>query len=463
MGLTTRAIKALFGSLSDDSAAREIVAAINSHDRRAVRRAATCGLPMLTNRVGNLGSGSYSVVGTDTSMTSKLAHRCPSGISCIRLIYPNWNLNSGLIETDSGNAITIKSSIEYPSGTKLRVFFGGKDSVTISPGGQVISDPLFVNIPANTRFWTNCYVSVADNTMKWYCNYTTINSDAEASNIQLSGGDGTDQTAPGTVTLPDFSSSHFCYGPAAIAGSTTGIGPDPVCVGSIGDSIMAGAGRTTGAVGNVGSWFERGMGGNAPTVARIGLGQSTSKMSDAVTTLSGARNRFALLSACDYIVCGWGINDLGTGGTLAPLQANALIVWKYFADQGIRVLQTTLTPYTTSTDSWATTANQSIKTVEPYRVGFNRWIRDGAPIANGVATTPGNSAALRIGQAGHPLWGMIDAASKVEVDASGRSAFDGGRWSVGNVYLTDTAGLHPNDAGHTLIGTAIDPSIFVPF
>ena len=46
-----------------------------------------------------------------------------------------------------------------------------------------------------------------------------------------------------------------------------------------------------------------------------------------------------------------------------------------FVVADIRSIHTTLCPLTTSSDSWATVANQTVRTCESMRTGFNTWIR----------------------------------------------------------------------------------------
>jgi hypothetical protein len=94
----------------------------------------------------------------------------------------------------------------------------------------------------------------------------------------------------------------------------------------------------------------------------------------------------------------FGHNDLYPGSdSLATLQAEEISSWKFCGTKVGRVWQTTLTPKTTSTDSFATTANQTISKSgqNTVRTDFNDWLRDGAPMSGNSAAAVGTSGAAR--------------------------------------------------------------------
>jgi hypothetical protein len=89
---------------------------------------------------------------------------------------------------------------------------------------------------------------------------------------------------------------------------------------------------------------------------------------------------------------------------------------------------TTIIPDTTSTDSFATVANQSTVPVrEPIRTAYNAWVRAGG-IA-GVRNT-------------------YDLASAIEVNSSGVLTTDGGFWPAPG-YTTD--GIHESQTANLQI------------
>lgn len=98
------------------------------------------------------------------------------------------------------------------------------------------------------------------------------------------------------------------------------------------------------------------------------------------------------------------------------MQGDLLWLWNQRSTAGQRVIQTTITPHTTSTDGFVTTANQTVHsmTIEARRVQLNDWIRAGAPTVSGPPVAPGTSGALLAGQAGHPLFGYWEIADQAE-------------------------------------------------
>jgi hypothetical protein len=90
-----------------------------------------------------------------------------------------------------------------------------------------------------------------------------------------------------------------------------------------------------------------------------------------------------------------------------------------------RVYLTTNTPFTSSTDGWATTTNQTPMSSLAQRILYNTWVRAGAPIdpTTLVPVAVGTSGALVAGNVGHPITGIIDIAAPVE------SSLNSGLWA----------------------------------
>ncbi len=135
----------------------------------------------------------------------------------------------------------------------------------------------------------------------------------------------------------------------------------------------------------------------------------------------------------------YGTNDL-TAGTLTSLQLQAQLQTLWNACVGVvgaagvalKVSQSTISPVTTSTDSWATTANQTLAPSNGARVTTNNWIRQ----------TPA------------PLWHYFDVADAIE------SARDSGKWKAPGI---STDGTHETPVGYRTIAdlVAIDSTLFV--
>jgi hypothetical protein len=123
----------------------------------------------------------------------------------------------------------------------------------------------------------------------------------------------------------------------------------------------------------------------------------------------------------------------------------------------------TVLPRTTSTDSWATTANQTLPSYEANRLAHNNWLRDASPagfVAQAQALIPYQD-----------MVGVIDATPYVESSPAGvplsatlpangqQLAGMGGVW-VGGSVTGD--GIHPLDAGQALMGPAVPITRLTP-
>jgi lysophospholipase L1-like esterase len=235
----------------------------------------------------------------------------------------------------------------------------------------------------------------------------------------------TDLTLSGGIAV----NAANIYGPIAIRGVADSLHPTFAIVG---DSIADGTGDSFDAFGNR-DYIARGLGDNyaytqltrAADVARFFAGKETPRnYTGRLATGSGA---------ITHMICSLGRNDVTGGDSLAEMQRNLRTVWRLYADRGIKVYQTTISPITTSTDKWRTTTGQTIIAHEANRVALNDWIR----------TTPA------------PLSGYFDAVDYFE------TARNSGIWKVNGEerYFTDD-GTHPSAAAHKAAAASIDSSLF---
>ncbi len=234
------------------------------------------------------------------------------------------------------------------------------------------------------------------------------------------------------------------YEPIAVL--ATPFNPALKSIGILGDSIAAGYKDTIDANGMLG-YVEKGISLNAAFITNT---RSSTTLADFVAAHSRRMAYFPqyLTSA----VCELGSNDIfASGSSLAAIQALMLTTWSEFSLRGIPVWQTTITPRTTTTDAWATTANQTVVNAaqEAVRVGLNTWLRAGAPIVGGVAVAVGTTGAIVMGQAGHPLTGIFDATAQIE------TSFNSGIMRV-DFGAPSNEGIHFLAAVTPTIATAID-------
>jgi len=151
-----------------------------------------------------------------------------------------------------------------------------------------------------------------------------------------------------------------------------------VAIAGWGDSLMAGVGDVTNNSNGCMGWFEHachavdGASRNIPFTNLSKSGDMTSTYS-----VDEAQARFAYLEYATHVIFGMGNNDIMSGRTLAQMQGSHLEAWAHAKLFGCKVGAVTLTPRTTSTDSWATVANQtpmSGYTTAGIRGQFNAWL-----------------------------------------------------------------------------------------
>lgn len=365
--------------------------------------------PRLRPYIGQIASHCFSpasFVGTSNQIMSRTRHVNLTEVFQVQLLYPNW---SGHAETASGADATITASVEYPAGTFTQVKFSGSASGTIPNGGNLLSDVVSVYIPKGATFYTRSYFTNPAGIV-----YSGNGSQAalgEGATFAASGV--VDKTMSGTVTT----GSLIGYAPIAIIGMTS-----TASFALIGDSKCFGANDTfsggTSAVGEL----ARSFGDSYP---HINLGISSTNAYEIVANGTSG-NRTQVARYCSHVLCQLGINDITNNHTAATLLADVQTIRSYFPSRPF--FQCTLAPHTTSTDSWATTANQTVLTSESQRIAFNNIVRAGI--------------------AGHG--GFIEIADQVE------SARDSGLWMAPG-YTPD--GLHESASGYLVLANsgAINP------
>lgn len=360
----------------------------------------------------------------------------PGPISGLQLLFSNQGPNNA----GGPAAITLGCSIELlgdQSGTKYPITFGGRLLTTLDPNGFIWSDPINVDVPKGGAIWPRTYVTVPATQLGLA--YTFVGSSGYFEGGDWAGSNPVDNRNSGTITLQN---NRTLWGPVAARGFSPGLHL-PV-LGLFGDSIITGTGDSF--VSNIanpfwrGGWAMRGINGRVPVLQSTRGGETTSLGS----IRPYVRGHFTM---CDHVISATGVNDLTGGNTLATLQTNLVILWRSLGAMGPQVWQPTLTPRSTSTDSWATLANQTTDSGNPKRILLNAWLRDGSPLDPVTLTAlgVGSIAAIRAGNALHPLAGYLEVADYVE------SARDSGLWQVN--YTAD--GIHPTMNAHIAASAAL--------
>lgn len=391
------------------------------------------GTPILTGAPGICIQASNSTSATGFTFRTT----CQTAVACsdIRVMFPwGWTLSATAGDVIQTQSIPYKLSVELANGVTHPVTFRGARSATNDPGGTLISDPVGVDLPAGAVF-----------ALRWFNNVNT-------SGIFTSGIGGTpmDQTTVlnatptlvnlGSSTSDGYSTSDITDSGAAVTTGANNFGP-PIVLGQaatstpvlfgFGDSITAGKGDFTAGANShlVHSWFTRGAG------SRPSLRCAITSLPASVVVSSHLYSAPLLELATDAIVM-LGINDLVVNSvTATALKASLTSIFKLCASRGLRVWGCTLLPRTTSTDSWATMANQTVSDGPTgARIAVNDWIRAGA---DGLLT------------------GHFDTADTVE------TARNSGLWitnGTANAYTVD--GTHPSPLGHATVAEPLHAFAF---
>lgn len=317
-------------------------------------------------------------------------------------------------------------------GTTHRATFGGLPAFTIATSAPVASDPIAVAIPAGTAITARLF-------------YEAVGEQHDAAKTlgvfpTARWGTG-DLTADGVGITDVNNSQRYLPSVVAITGLTR---PTEPAILGIGDSIFeSGSGNPSGYTVGV-------RDAGRPFLNAGRWAGSTIANGDAALT--------GLLDHFTHALDQYGFNDLSSEAVTKTM-ADKLATWDWLHAQNaaLSITACTVTPSASSTDGYATLANQTASAGTTYggltrhqrATAYNGWIRDGAPILAGVAA-PGTTdpAALRAGDSGHPLAGWLEVADTVE------SSRDSGIFRVDAGPLTSD-GAHMNTTGGAFIAAAV--------
>lgn len=206
----------------------------------------------------------------------------------------------------------------------------------------------------------------------------------------------------------------------------------------LGDSIANGQGDTQTLAGDIG-FCMRGLA--SVNGHRVPCGMQTVGS----WTFSFSSGQYAPRLATQWqfytaLLCEMGANDIANSDTLSQMQAYAQATWstakKQFTAYGkpLQVAQTLIMPRTTSTDSWATAANQTPVpgfATDNVRDQFNAWVK------------------TQVGQ------GLLDAY--IDVNQYVEDQSNHGCWITnGTANYPTVDGVHPSMALHILAAQAVN-------
>lgn len=399
-------------------------------------------------------SGSYSASdGVQTSATYEVSFTIGGDCRNLRFLFGGQNGPFHPLTDDHRIKLSCKKIV---GGTTYFVpiyWTTGERLKTIRPGTVNLAGPLPLDFTEGDTITLRIYVEV-DAGKVWPRRQGGTAGTPWQYGVDLVDG-GALTTTPGAYIMV----------PQVILGESTDAQGIP-SVGAYGDSIIQPASAG-------GGWLTLGLGTKVPIV-NVGVNTELGDR-DFLDQPVWQAERRALTRWSTNAVWQYGINDLyiSTGAkTAAAMKAMLLRFCALMARADVPVFATTMTPYTTSTDSWATVVNQTLKdaAVEVHRVAYNDWLRDGAPVnADGTAAAIGASGGgiLRAGDSdSHPLAysgcpaspgcvypGYFDLADGVE------SVRNSGKWIAG--YTGD--GLHPGAGGSLpALATKVNPNVLRP-
>lgn len=369
--------------------------------------------------------------------TTRLQYLVGVNSTDIQLAFSNTTRFAGppVVDQCPTTSISFSAAIEDSGGVIMPVTFAGKHTFTLDGGCQVVSDPLPIELTAGQQIWVRVCQSSGTFT------YNRVSTGATGTGGYCGG----DQTNPSGAAAGSFTTAFAgCFAPCAIIGTPTDPGV-PKAVVLQGDSITLATQDSVVGWTTVGHWANnlniggggylmRALSGNAGVLQQaFGSDLMTWYLANAGHYRRAFTTRWA-----KYAVIPYGENDVNGGRTAVQLQTDLLTqCTRNFMKGVLKNVIVTLTPYTTSTDLWATTGNQTVASspANAVRIAHNTWVRDNGPIdpTTKLPVATGTVGALRFGAAGHPIAGYLDVAAAVETSLNSKI------WKAANRTVTDAA------------------------
>lgn len=355
-----------------------------------------------------------SKAGTSGGWNSRTSHYARDAITALKLIFVNGYAVGGTGETASGAVSTTTASVEYPAGTFTQVTFNsGSVSAAIASGAVQVSDFATVSIPKNAQFWVRRFQQTTQLVFSNKNNGHTLNlslGDA-ANNIN------TDFTMSGSVVDNGGGSIIPVQGIVAMTVLPT--------IGVLGSSRTAGKLDTTlDATGLYG--YARMYSAAFGTLDYAITGDKST-----IVSTSAADIRKTLINTyCSHLWFDPGLNDInGSPGTASSVLAALDTVATAFPGGKARTIINNEGPWTTTTDAWATSVNQTPFANEAQRVllntslagltGYNQLVDVASFMSNGANGSLWNNPA--VGGSQYTTDGIHEiSAPLVALAASGR-------------------------------------------
>lgn len=329
----------------------------------------------------------------------------------IKCEFANFMINTTTFEVfPHPHEVTLKAALEVNS-VIYPMYFSGKRTVVLSPGGHVMNDPLPITVKTTDDVYVRTSLTVTNGSTlpviyKFNGGVYGVDKWTNAVDVVDSG----DMVATASPTT-------YGFAPLAVYGNPVLTTSKGVLL--LGDSIVAGSGDFPPFDTNYYT-YPLGFAARASKNANVGYLKAGRGGESTTNILSiGGLHKLTLGEGSQNLICNLGINDLIAGISTNVLKTNLMTIWRYYAKKGLRVFQTTYTPRTTSTDYWLTTNNQTV-TVEADEIeAMNEWFEDTS--TNGAISMSGGS-----------LYGVFNISANVTTADR--------KWACTNAYLiTGTA------------------------
>lgn len=306
---------------------------------------------------------------SNKQLMARSKHIALDQIDSMAVVFANWYVKENIGETNVGSSTTYKCAIEYPAGTIAAVVtWNGSDAGFAQDGETLISDMMKVSIPLGAAFfvrtWLNSAAGIPYHQGGSLNPSAGINDSGESFYFDVA-------TTDLTKTAGNFNNrtANLTYRPAALLGWTTK--PSLLLAG---DSRQ-GNGNTLDLPSDgygLSGEFEKAMG---RYFATINMGCSGERVQSVAS--GGYEKRVKFADWVSHVAIGYGINDIagfnGATRTAAQVQSDVSTMATQFAGKPVYIA--TLSPYSSSSDGWATTANQTTNATNAQRIAFNDWVR----------------------------------------------------------------------------------------
>ena len=370
-----------------------------------------------TGMVGTRAIPVTAYSGLNHQVNSRHAIVATDNITTLAVEVSNLYLDNSApgIDYGPGASATITCSVEYPLGTRTQILFSGIAAGSVASARSLVSDFLSINIPNGATFWVWQFYQCTGGIIINFFQDAALGDQIEYASSGL-----TDKTLSGTIT----NAGNASFPPLRVLGLTT---KPSVLV--IGDSIAAG--YNGGSITQTSPYDGRNgliCKSFASTLAFLNY---SSPDTSAQSFQTNCPNRWAKITEGYYshLVSELSANDIQNGSTAAATLGYLQTIWAA-VPAGKPIIQTTLTPKSSSTDSWATTVNQTALNHAAH-LTLNTSIRSSPSGLTGG------------------YWETCNACEPVADDGLWINAASGP--SIGGVATAD--GLHPSDLMYAYLAT----------